>query len=304
MWNQLPSIQSLKLFDSVVRNRSMTRAAAEACISQSAVSQSIRQLERFVQTPLLDRSSRPMELTEQGVTFHRNSTEALARLAQAVEDLRKRGRKDNDAVTISCNLGFATYWLMPRLNCFSSAFPDIAVNVMAAYYGAAGFQSGADVAIRYGNGDWPDGDWQLLFKETIGPICSPDYLKRVGPISNPAQLANQRLIHVAATDPDWLGWEQYFNKISHDTPGPSGGLRFSNYVQAVQAALSGDGIMLGWRSVVGDLLNSQQLTRAFDAPVCLDSGYYINRVSNQDDEDCVGALLCWLREQARETPAI
>jgi DNA-binding transcriptional LysR family regulator len=302
MWNQLPPIQSLKLFDSVVRNRSMTRAAAEAGISQSAVSQSIRHLEQFLQTPLLDRSSRPMGLTEEGETFHRNSTEALARLAQAVEDLRKRGRKDNDAVTISCNLGFATYWLMPRLNYFSAIFPDIVVNVMAAYHSAAGFQSGADVAIRYGNGDWSDGDWQLLFKETIGPMCSSDYLKRVGPITGPTQLANQRLIHVTVTDPDWLDWEQYFNRIGHDTRGLSGGLRFSNYVQAIQAALTGDGIMLGWRSVVGDLLNSQQLTLAFDAPIRLDSGYYIKGVQDQDDGDCVGALLSWLREQAGKTP--
>ncbi len=302
MWNQLPPIQSLKLFDAVVRNGSMTRAAAEAGISQSAVSQSIRQLEEFVQTPLLDRSSRPMGLSEEGEIFHRNSTEALTRLAQAVEGLRRRGRKDGDAVTISCNLGFATYWLMPRLNYFSAAFPDIAVNVMAAYQSAAGFRSGADVAIRYGNGDWPGGDWQLLFKEAIGPMCSPDYLKRVGPITSPAQLASQRLIHVTVIDPDWLGWEQYFNRIGHDNPVLSGALRFSNYVQAVQAALTGDGIMLGWRAVVGDLVKSQQLTLAFDAPVHLDSGYYIKGVQDHDNSNNVGALLGWLREQAGKTP--
>lgn len=85
------------------------RDAAEACISQSALSQSIRQLEQFWQRPLLDRPSRPMGLAEEGETFYRNSSEALARLAQAAEDLRKRGRKDNDAATISCNLGFATW---------------------------------------------------------------------------------------------------------------------------------------------------------------------------------------------------
>ena len=279
----------------------MTRAAAKAGISQSAVSQSIQQLERFVQTPLLDRSSRPMGLTEEGETFHWNCMEALTRLEQAVGDLRKRGSKDNDAVTISCNLGFATYWLMPRLNYFSASFPDIAVNVMAAYQSAAGFQSGADVAIRYGNGDWPDGDWQMLFRETIGPICSPDYLTHVGPITSSAQLASQRLIHVTVTDSDWLGWEQYFNRIGHEVPVLSRGLQFSNYVQAVQAALTGDGIMLGWRSVVGDLLNSQQLTLAFDASVRLDSGFYIKGVQDQEDGNNVGVLLGWLREQVGKT---
>ena len=191
---------------------------------------------------------------------------------------------------------------MPRLNYFTAAFPDVAVNVMAAYHGAAGFQSGADIAIRFGKGLWTDGDWQLLFPETIAPVCTPDYLERHGPIGSAAQLAKQRLIHVRVNDPDWLGWEQYFKKAGHDARNLPRGLRYSNYVQAVQAALTGDGIMLGWRSVVGELLKSQQLTPALDRPFQLDSGYYLRRIGRADDGDRVDTLLGWLQEQAQLTP--
>ena len=302
MWNLLPSVQSLKLFDAVVRNRSMTRAAAEAGISQSAVSQSIRQLEEFVQAPLLDRASRPMALTEEGELLSRASIESLGRLSQVVEDLRRLGRGDGNTVTISCNLGFATYWLMPRLNYFSAAYPDIAVNVMAAYHGAAGLQSGSDIAIRYGDGSWPDGDWQLLFTETIVPICSPGYLERAGLISGAEQLSRQRLIHVTGTTPDWLGWEYYFKSLGHERLPVSGGLRFSNYVQAVQTALMGDGVMLGWRSVAGDLLKSQQLTIAYAAPIRLASGYYIRSVNRQEEGSCADKFLGWLKQQTSQTP--
>ncbi len=301
MWNQIPPLQSLKLFDAVVRHRSMTRAAADAGVSQSAVSQSIRQLEQFVRAPLLDRSTRPMKLTETGDRLHRTCIETLGRLAHTVEEMRQIDRRDSNALTVSCNLGFATYWLMPRLNYFSAQHPKIAVHVMAAYQGAAGLLGGSDVAIRFGKGQWADGHWRLLFKETLIPICSPGYLQKEGTITNAAALAERRLIDVTTSDPDWLGWGQYFKRIGLERSLVTGNLRFGNYVQAVQAALAGEGIMLGWRSIVGDLLTSRQLTVAFNAPAHLDRGYYFMSTRPDDSPRCSGEFLKWLNRQASAT---
>ncbi|AZV78005.1 LysR family transcriptional regulator [Parasedimentitalea marina] len=301
MWNRIPPIQSLRLFDTVVRHRSMTRAAAETGISQSAVSQSIRQLEDFVDAPLLDRATRPMTLTPAGAEFHRICIETIGRLAHTVEEMRQTNKDSGNTVTVSCNLGFATYWLMPRLNYFSAEHPEIEVHVMVAYQGAAGLHDGSDVAIRYGHGRWADGLWEPLFKETLIPICSPQYLNNHGPIRDAADLASRRLIHVAVTDADWLGWEQYFKLIGHTSTPITGGLRFGNYVQAVQSALTGEGIMLGWRSVVGDLLATQQLTIAYDTPTHLDSGYFVNQSSSRVGSNSTGKLLDWLGRKATET---
>lgn len=300
MWNQIPPIQSLKLFDSVVRHRSMTRAAAEAGVSQSAVSQSIRQLEDFVQAPLLDRTTRPMRLTPAGEEFHRVCIESLGRLAHGVDEMRQVSKGNDNALTVSCNLGFATYWLMPRLNYFSAEYPDVEVHVMVAYQGAAGLHDGSDVAIRFGDGHWTDGSWDPLFSEALIPICAPEYVEKLGQIKDMNDLATRRLVHVEVPDPDWLGWDAYFRQAGYESP-TSGGLRFGNYVQAVQAALIGDGIMLGWRAVVGDLLKSRQLTVAFDHPVHLESGYFVNSSSVPDGQPCIKLFLEWLRRQAGET---
>jgi len=301
MWNRVPPIQSLKLFDTVVRHRSMTRAATETGVSQSAVSQSIRQLEDFVQASLLDRSTRPMTLTAEGENFHRICIETLGRLAHTVETMRRTEKGNKNAVTVSCNLGFATYWLMPRLHDFTTDHPEIEVHVMVAYQGAAGLHDGSDVAIRYGNGRWPDGPWESLFAETLMPICSPRYLEDHGPIRNVEELAGRRLIHVAVSEPDWLGWNQYFTLIGEADIQITGGLRFGNYVQAVQSALAGEGVMLGWRSVVHDLLATQQLTVAFDAPARLSDGYFLRRAATQEGSGNTDRLLDWLRHQAGET---
>lgn len=298
MWNHIPSLQALRLFDAVVRHRSMTKAAAEEGVSQSAVSQSIKHLEGFVGAPLLNRSTRPMILTSAGETFHRVCIETLGRLAHSVEEMRCANNRTENAVTVSCNLGFATYWLMPRLNYFSAEHPNIEVHVMVAYQGAAGLHDGSDVAIRYGNGKWPDGPWETLFKESLLPVCAPSYLDAHEPIGSLRELANRRLIHVAVTDPDWSGWDQYFKRAGHDGVLPSGGLRFGNYVQAVQAALAGEGVMLGWRSVVGDLLESGQLTTALDMPVPLQNGYFVNRPAGLSADSTQSTFINWLARQA------
>ena len=302
MWEKIPSLQGLKLFDSVVRHRSMTRAACEAGVSQSAVSQAIRQLEDFVQAELLDRSTRPMQLTDEGLEFHRAIIEGFGRLAGAVEDLRKAGNRDADAVTVSCNLGFATYWLMPRLNYFSVQHPETPVHVMAAYQGAPDLHDGSDIAIRFGDGAWPDSRWELLLEETLLPVCSPSYLEKHGTIDDVSALSTRRLIHVAVKDPDWLGWEDYFHALGLRRAKTSSDLRFGNYVQAVQSALIGDGLMLGWRSVVGELVTSGQLKAAVNHPVHLQSGYYFNSLQPQDTGTGKEQLLDWLKQQANDTP--
>lgn len=302
MWNEIPSLQSLKLFDAVVRHHSMTRAAKDAGISQSAVSQMIRQLENFVDTPLLDRSTRPMKLTEAGLEFHRTVIETLGRLANTVDDMRKASSGETNVVTVSCNLGCATYWLMPRLNYFSAKHPEISVHVMAAYQGAAGLHDGSDIALRYGDGQWPDGPWEMLLRETLVPVCSPGYLERNGQARDLDELSSRRLIHVAVDDPDWLGWGSYFKAQDFRRPKASGELRFGNYVQAVQSALMGDGIMLGWRSVVADQIASGLLTPACKLPVQLQSGYYVNSHHPLEDGGDKALFLAWLKDEADKTP--
>lgn len=275
MWKKIPPLRCLKAFDAVARHQGITKAALEENVSQSAISQSISQLEQLVGTRLLDRTLRPATLTEQGKSFHLTISEAFGRVSNEVDKLQAINRGTRKSITISCNLGFATYWLMPRLSEFSQQFPEITLNVMTTYQGAADFQPGVDVAIRFGNGGWPDGDGTLLFKECLVPACTANYLARYGPIDSPKGLIGHNLIYVQTTDPRWLGWDYYFDFFDVSNADQADGSYFSNYIQAVQATLSAEGIMLGWQSVIGDLVSNQQLVAAVDASIELSSGYYV-----------------------------
>ncbi len=302
MWQKIPPLRCLKAFDAVACHNSITRAASEENVSQSAISQSISQLEDMLQTRLLDRSIRPATLTAQGKTFHRVISEAFGRVALEVDELRAINRGTKNTITISCNLGFATYWLMPRLSEYSLLHPDITLNVMTTYQGAAELRPGVDVAIRFGNGQWPDGVGDLLFQEVLIPTCSQDFLQRKGPIDDPGSVAGQNLIYVDTTDPSWPGWTTYFENLGVTSPSRSKGSHFSNYVQAVQATLAGEGIMLGWRSVVGDLVSTQQLVSAVDAPVKLTSGYHVLVSRQSKTKKTTIDFVAWLRKIVGEEP--
>jgi len=251
---------------------------------------------------LLDRSLRPATLTEQGKAFHHVISEAFGRVALEVDELRAIDRGTKNTITVSCNLGFATYWLMPRLSGYSLLHPDITLNVMTTYQGAAELRPGVDIAIRFGDGQWPDGVGDLLFEEMLIPTCSQDFLQRKGPMDGPESVARQNLIHVDATDPSWPDWATYFKNLGMASPSRSKGSHFSNYVQAVQATLAGEGIMLGWRSVVGDFVSSQQLVAAVDATVNLNSGFHVLVSPRSKTKKTTIDFVAWLRKIASEEP--
>ncbi|MCP4011083.1 MAG: LysR family transcriptional regulator [Proteobacteria bacterium] len=304
MWQKIPPLRCLKAFDAVVRHNSITRAASEENVSQSAISQSISQLEDMLQTRLLDRSLRPAMLTEQGKAFHRVVSEAFGRVAMETDELRAINRGTKKTITISCNLGFATYWLMPRLSAYGLLYPDITLNVMTTYQGAAELRSGVDIALRFGDGQWPDGVGDLLFQEVLIPTCSQNFLQRNGPLEGPESIVRQNLIYVDVSDPSWPDWTTYFESLGVTSPSRSKGSHFSNYVQAVQATLADEGIMLGWRSVVGDLVSNQQLVVAVDAPVKLTSGYHVLVSRQSKTKKATIDFVAWLRKIASEEAEI
>ena len=303
MWKNIPPLRCLKAFDAVARHQGITKAALEENVSQSAISQSISQLEQLLGTRLLDRTLRPAKLTEQGKSFHLTISEAFGRVSNEVNKLRAVNRGSKKSITICCNLGFATYWLMPRLSEFSRQFPEITLNVMTTYQGAADFQPGVDVVIRFGNGGWPEGDGTLLFRERLVPVCTPDYLARYEPIVSPQNLIGHNLIYVQTTDPSWLGWDYYFNCFDVSNADQADGSCFSNYVQAVQATVAAEGIMLGWQSVIGDLLSNQQMVTAVDASIDLSSGYHVLLSRQAKTKGILADFVEWLHKIANGNKA-
>jgi LysR family glycine cleavage system transcriptional activator len=129
--DRLPPLRLLTTFEAVSRYGSMREAAARLNVTQPAVSQALKALEDHIGAPLIDRSVRPARLTETGEVLALAVRGGLGQIAAAVENIRTLHETGNRQVTVSCTLGMASYWLMPRLPAFYARHPDITVNVQA-----------------------------------------------------------------------------------------------------------------------------------------------------------------------------
>jgi LysR family transcriptional regulator, glycine cleavage system transcriptional activator len=292
----LPPLRLLSVFETVLRRGSVRDAAAEMNVSQPAISQSLRQLEEHVGTPLLDRATRPAALTAAGRILEAAALDGLGRIADAIAHIKRLHSADDGAVTIACSVGFATYWLMPRLADFYGRHPEVAVNVQTTHQGAPRFAPGVNIAVRYGSGTWSDGGVTKLFDEQVTPVATPQLCQKLA--ADNIGLGGAVLLHVNADDADWMNWPAYLDSIGIKPP-LQRGRQFTNYVQATQAALDGQGVMLGWRSITGDFVRQGRLTPFNSKPLTPIEAYYA--VAAAGGGSAAELLLIWLREMARDT---
>lgn len=293
----LPPLRLLTVFAAVQRHGGLRPAAAALNVSQPAVSQALRQLEDFLGAKLLDRATRPARLTEAGRILHAATVEGLGRIAAAVEEIARLERETGRSLRIACTIGFATYWLMPRLAAFNAAHPEVAVHVSTIQAGAPALAPGVDLAARYGDGRWDDGRVTRLFAERIDPLARPDLAERLS--GEPRPLSAAPLLHVEVDDPRWTSWPDYLRATGQvRDQWHAKDLRFTNYVQATQAALAGQGIMLGWRSITGGLVAEGRLVPVVDRPLVPEDGYYLVASRRSRAAAHCAALVDWLVAQA------
>ncbi|NPD16355.1 LysR family transcriptional regulator [Xinfangfangia sp. D13-10-4-6] len=292
---RLPPLRLFAVFESVVRHGSLRAAAAEMNVSQPAISQAVKALEDHVGARLLDRATRPASLTAEGQVVHRAVADGLGHIARALEQVRAMQRLNSGNVTIACSAGTATYWLMPCLAGFYAAHEDISVNVMTTAQGAPALEPGIDLALRYGLGQWSDGRVTRLFGESVVPVCHPDLAARM--LHQGLRLDQVPHLHVIAGDDSWLGWEGYCRAIGMPAP-KSAGRSFTNYVLASQAAMAGQGVMLGWESNVHELVAQGRLVTLPFPRIQPEEAFYLVSPPGPQMRPSVQILSDWLCSQA------
>jgi DNA-binding transcriptional LysR family regulator len=252
-------------------------------------------LEDEIGTSLLNRKTRPAKLTEAGDILQSAVFEGLGRIAEAIQRIADLEHANDGTVTLACSVGVATYWLMPRLALFYEAEPGISVNVMTTSDGAPPLASGVDMAIRFGNGRWTDGDVIKLFDDHVMPVCSPDFLARHG--GGPLDLTRVPLLHVDVPDETWVTWPlamaQFGLPYEKSDTARKAGRRFTNYVQATQAAVAGQGVMLGWDSIAGLRIAEGRLVVANDSQFTPENAFYVV-VSPRRSSSAIDTLCEWL----------
>ncbi|HEY5799326.1 MAG TPA: LysR substrate-binding domain-containing protein [Burkholderiaceae bacterium] len=291
----LPPLDLLRTFVAVGRRMSITLAAQDLCIVQSAVSRQIQALESMLGCRLFVRSYRSIEFTPEGRHLFRSADPMLEQLGSVVSALRPAGERP--CITITATIGVTALWLLPRLGAFQRATPEIDVRVAATNRVMDLERDGMDLALRYcPDAQAPEGAIRL-FGETLAPVAHPSL--GVTAIEDAAQLREQVLIDYDDSSRPWLMWKDWLRGAGHKAGAPRHArLIFNQYDQVVQAALAGQGVALGRLALVGRLLDEGQLTLASSRPpVATDYGYWL-LVRRDADSAALRAVRDWIVAEA------
>jgi LysR family transcriptional regulator, glycine cleavage system transcriptional activator len=259
----LPSLNALAAFEAAARHRSLTKAAEELNVTTGAVSKQVRMLEDELGNPLFLRRHRALELTREGETMAAALHESFEKISSTFRQVAASG--GHASVTIGSTMAMANLWLMPRMGAFWSAHQDIVVDHVISDHPRGLDRPDVDLRIRYGDGDWPDEHSALLYEDRIFAVASPAFI-REHPVRAPNDLARLQLLSVEGMDWTWTTWADFLREAGQ----PERRLnvrRFNSYVIALQAALSGQGIALGWASLVSPLIETGALVQVTESEI-------------------------------------
>jgi LysR family transcriptional regulator, glycine cleavage system transcriptional activator len=293
---RLPPLGALRSFESAARFNSFSRAADELCVTQSAVSHQIRQLEEFFGVALFDRQGRQTIPTADGAELAQVLAGAFSMINAACERVTK-----NDGVlslTVAAIPSVATIWLIPRLSKFHKLHPEINVRLLHAFFGQKIDFDDVDLAITYG--DWNEAPTHSTkFLEGISyPVCSALYRDQIGKIESPRDLLKCGLLH----DNDRRGWSRWFKaadlKIESQQPGPL----FEGFNLLHASILSGQGVGLAPTAILADDLKSGRLVKLFGIGVLQEKAYYISEPpsSRASNAEQIAIFKQWLLKEAND----
>lgn len=290
-------LNSLRAFEASARQLSFVKAAEELHVTPAAVSHQVKRLEEYLGLPLFRRLPRGLLLSETGQTLLSELREVFLRLEKAME--RVADHDTQGALTISVAPMFAVKWLVPRLQAFDVLHPNIDVRISSSLR-IIDFQRDAfDAAVRLGRGKYPGLEAVKLFDESVTPMFSPRLLDGSNSIREPNDLRHHVLLHDDSMgfDPAAPTWEAWLKAAGATRVDASRGPRFSQPDHALQAAVDGAGVVLGWRYLAEQDVLAGRLVRPFDLDLPLGSAFYLVYPATNADRPKIANFRAWLLEE-------
>lgn len=294
MKKRLPQLSALQAFVTIADTGSFSRTASVLSLTHSAISHQIRQLEDHLGVRLLDRHTTGVSLTKAGSLYLEEVRGALEQLDYAATIAR--GELENRPLRISVLPSFAGSLLVPELLSFLEKHPEIHIEIDATAGTEKDVNTNIDLFIRYGNGSWPGYESSKLMDVYLFPVCSPDYLKRYGPINELKDLS--KFVLLRHTMEPWEPWfEANLKDKDSDSFGvlPAGPLYTDARVMQV-AARDGQGVALVRDVLVESDLREGKLVRLFKEITPSDKGYYAFYKASATQRPSFKVFLSWLIE--------
>lgn len=290
----LPSLNALAAFEAAARHLSLTRAAVELNVTPGAVSKQVKMLEEEIGRPLFVRLHRALELTPEGEIVARSLRDGFERISDTLQQVSRRNALRS--VSIGSTMAVAQLWLIPRLGGFWDANPDIVIDHMISDRTQDLHRPDLDLRIRYGDGSWPGEVSTRLFGDRIIAVASPAFQAR-HKVKSVKEMATLPLLSVEGVDWSWTAWAEFLHEsgASHRRLNIR---RFNSYVIALQAAQSGQGVALGWLSLIKPLIARKALVQVTATEIVAPRSFYVTWRADRQLTREAEILRDWLVAQA------
>jgi LysR family glycine cleavage system transcriptional activator len=296
---KLAPLDLIRGFVAVGRRMSITHAAEDLCLTQSAVSRQIGALEARLGVRLFTRGYRSIVFTPQGERLFRSADAAVQQLQDAMGELSAGG--ESSPVALSASIGVTALWLLPRLHRFQAAHPGIDLRVSASDRVVDLRHDDVDLAIRYARDRPPSADALRLFGETVVAVGHPSF--GAGALRSRQALARLTLLEIdpprGHLRPAWLQWSTWLTRRGWAGAKPRAMLRFNQYDQIIHAAIAGQGVALGRLPLLQPLIDDGRLVIVDPARTETEYAYWLLR-ADAAPRAAVRRVAEWIASEAAQ----
>jgi LysR family transcriptional regulator, glycine cleavage system transcriptional activator len=257
MRRPLPPLNALKSFEAAARLGAFRAAGDELCVSHSAISYHVKQLEKHLGLSLFHREPRALSLTPAGRTLYATVRDAFTRIADTAE--RLVAPRGGDVLTLQVYSTLTIRWLIPRLPAFEAAHPHLRLRLMTSQWDVDFGRDDVEACVLFGHRHYADLDYTYLFSSHVFPVASPALLART-PLATPADLRTVPLLQVHPSRNDWQVW---LDQAGVGDVDPDAGLAFDSYDHALATARQGLGVALAMEVYAADELARGDLVEPF-----------------------------------------
>ncbi|ABM35619.1 transcriptional regulator, LysR family [Polaromonas naphthalenivorans CJ2] len=291
---RIPPIQCLLTFEALARLRSVTLSAEELCVTPSAVSHRVKQLEQIIGTKLFGRAD--FSLTTEGSEYLAHVREGLATLQKFPGAAGQSATPGKRKLRLAVTPTFARSMLIPRLRQFTDAYPEIDLTLQVSIPLLDVVAEDSDLVVRFGTGRYADLEHVCLLNDEVTPLASPSFIREHGPFEAAEDLLGENLLR-SPLEP----WRIWFAANNLDWPEPVEGSQFNDIGLMCDCAAAGMGIALVRLKLGAPWLENGSLVRLgtndmFTRKVASPHAHYLCwRTGTMDRWECA-AFADWLRK--------
>lgn len=297
MRRHLPPFSAVRAFEAAARHLSFKAAAEELNVTQSAISHQVKGLEVFLGAALFRRQANGVALTCCGRNYFADLSSVLDHLDASTE--RARGAEIGGPLSVRATPAFTSRWLLPRMNDFNSAYPEIELEVTTTTSPLHFPRDGVDILIQYGQSPADGLRVEPFLSSSRFPVCSPALLRAGPPIREPEDLAQVTLLRDLVGD-DWAAW---FTCADSRMPEKIKGPRFAHCELTMRAAEEGQGVALAYGALINREITDGRLVKLFDLETPPKVIYSLTCPESWTNRPRIAAFRNWIFAEVAKSPA-